>query len=675
MEYLNSSQVTKEIKKYLESSFFQYAIMINGPWGCGKSYLVNKHLKQEIEKTENPNDKNKRNYKYLYISLYGLKEIAEVENMIATQLVFLGQLSKGKSFGVVKDVAGIGLKVIPKVLKQFKFPDLITDLKEGIPQLINDIKDLKQYVFVFDDFERTAIPLNEILGFVSNLIEIDEAKVIIVTNEDEIKDIRDVKSDYQKYFWYLLIKDKINIPQNPSDPLVHTRNSGVPEKKPDFDAIMCETELLFKSKTEYKITKEKVIGKTLNYQQDESEIEIFIEEEIERWNKSGKDSVDKKVSLGNLSAFIAQHFKQKNCYNLRAVQRLLSYLFMVTPQIQEVIFEKFEDGGEDVSAGRVFKKIIANIIDILIDNVKGIKYEESMRAPKLEWEFDNSNRKRDFRFAADYFYFGVFDEAKLKKDLVPFVELQWMSKHDPDNPLYKLSQFSLLEESKVLEIIEQVKQGIDSGRIGIGKYGEALFYITILERILVIGHGDVEKIIEKMVVKIEDSKISNLESNDGYVSASSEEDRDKYEGYLNILQKAADKNSKNPPIKSVIEESLGKGLLCSDEVREFYMFETSSDATSYFLLADVKKLTQVIKSAKAKDVLELRKIVQSISECVIRFPESGKSIKEFYDELKKMKDNEKKFHDKIAAYQIDVLIQELEKTLEQYKPYERDEGK
>lgn len=671
MEYLNSDQITKETKKYLESSFFQYALMINGPWGCGKSYLVNKHLKQEIEKTENPNDENKRKYKYLYISLYGLKEIAEVENMIAMQLVFSNHILKSKVFGITKDVAGIGLQVFSTAIKQLP----LSGFKKGIPQLINNVRDLKQYVFVFDDFERTSIPINEIFGFVSNLIEIDGAKVIIVTNEDEIKDIRDEKSDYQKYFWYLLIRDKINIPQNPTDLLVHKQNSGVSEKNPDFDAIMCETELLFKSKAEYKITKEKVIGKTLNYQQDESEIEIFIEEEIERWNKSEKSSVDKKLSLGDLSAFIAQHFKQKNCYNLRAVQRLLSYLFMVIPQIQEVIFEKFEDGGEDASAGRVFKEIIANITDILIDNVKGIKYKESMRAPKLEYEFVNSNRKRDFRFAADYFYFGVLDEAKLKKDLVPFVEFQWMSKYDPDNPLYKLSQFSLLEESKVLEIIEQVKQGIDSGRIGIGKYGEALFYITILERILVIGHGDVEKIIGKMVVKIEDSKISNLESNDGYVSASSEEDRDKYEGYLNILQKAADKNSKNPPIKTLIEESLDMGVLCSNEVRDFYIYDLSTDDTSYFLLADVKKLTQVIKSAKAKDVLEFRKIVQSISECVIRFPESGKSIKEFYDELKKMKDNEEKFHDKIAAYQVNMLVQELEKILKQYKPYDKNEEK
>lgn len=684
MEYLNSDQITKETKKYLESSFFQYALMINGPWGCGKSYLVNNKLKKEIEETELQNDKKVKHYKYLYISLYGVKEISELERMIATKIILQNKILKSKRLNVFKkfknkgkilgDVGGVGLQICSSATSYLKVPihsffELIPNIGNKIPKFIYDAADLKQYVFIFDDFERTAIPLNEIFGFISNLIEIDRAKVIIVANEDEIKDIRDEKSDYQKYFWYLLVKDKISIPKDPTALFVHKQNSGVPAKKPDFDVIMHEAERLFKSKAEYETTKEKVIGKTLNYQQDESEIKFFIEEKIKQWNESQRDSVDKKVSLGDLSAFIAQQFNKKKCYNLRAVQKLLSYLFIVIPQIQEMIFEKFQADGEDASADRVFKDIIANITDILMDNVNGTKYEESMRAPNLEYEFVNSNRKRDFRFAADYFYFGVQDETKLKKDLIPFIELKWMSKSDPNHPLYKLSQFYLKEESEMREIINEVEQGIDSGKIRVETYGEALSYISTLETIQVIQHYKVEEIIGKMVIKIEDNKIFDLGYNDGYVNASSEEVRYKYEGYLNILQEAAKKNSRNPTIKKLIEGSLAAGILCSDEVSDFYVHDLSTDDTSYFRLVDIKKLAQVIKDAKAKDILELRRIAHSINESVTRFPKSEIPIKELYDQLEGMVNKDETFHDRISTQHVKLLIKELREILNQYKFY------
>src|SRR5258708_4230084 len=46
-----------------------YAVMINGPWGIGKTYLVKEFLRQFFEQDK----------KYVYVSLFGLSTIDEID--------------------------------------------------------------------------------------------------------------------------------------------------------------------------------------------------------------------------------------------------------------------------------------------------------------------------------------------------------------------------------------------------------------------------------------------------------------------------------------------------------------------------------------------------------------------------------------------------------------------
>ena len=43
------------------------------------------------------------------------------------------------------------------------------------------------YFFVFDDLERCPMPLDEVMGYISNFVEQYEAKVILIGNEEEIE--------------------------------------------------------------------------------------------------------------------------------------------------------------------------------------------------------------------------------------------------------------------------------------------------------------------------------------------------------------------------------------------------------------------------------------------------------------------------------------------------------
>jgi hypothetical protein len=54
-------------------------------------------------------------------------------------------------------------------------------------------------IFVFDDFERSNISISELSGYLSNIIDGGDAKVLIIANEEEIKN----KDEFKK------IKEKI----------------------------------------------------------------------------------------------------------------------------------------------------------------------------------------------------------------------------------------------------------------------------------------------------------------------------------------------------------------------------------------------------------------------------------------------------------------------------------
>ena len=56
--------IEKVIKDYIKTINTDYAVMVSGGWGCGKTFFWNNTLKQVIEKTELPGQKEGEEKKY-----------------------------------------------------------------------------------------------------------------------------------------------------------------------------------------------------------------------------------------------------------------------------------------------------------------------------------------------------------------------------------------------------------------------------------------------------------------------------------------------------------------------------------------------------------------------------------------------------------------------------------
>ncbi|MCQ2351335.1 MAG: KAP family NTPase [Paludibacteraceae bacterium] len=180
------------ISDYLTYDDTDYAIMITGSWGCGKSYYLSHELSNLINGIEYhgnldaigtvkkrwnnwKNKKCKAHFEYAYISLYGL---ASVEDFYVK--VFCG-LNRWADNGLVGLILATGMKHI------------------GIEASRSDIKTVtnvsKNTVLIFDDLERVLVPVKEVFGLINSYAEHGHHKVIVVCHEDKyLKD-----SDYVSY--------------------------------------------------------------------------------------------------------------------------------------------------------------------------------------------------------------------------------------------------------------------------------------------------------------------------------------------------------------------------------------------------------------------------------------------------------------------------------------------
>ena len=162
--------------------------MLSAPWGSGKSYYIYNNLMPYLKKD---------GIDCIVISLYGLTNIDEISRgiFLESKVSFLDKNSP------LLCGAKIVAKTIVKGVTSFFGIDLKTN-KKDLKKLYESI-DLTNKLIVLEDVERTSIDIVELLGYVNNLVEQDNVKVLLVTNEDELVNIN--KSNNSNYS---IIKEK-----------------------------------------------------------------------------------------------------------------------------------------------------------------------------------------------------------------------------------------------------------------------------------------------------------------------------------------------------------------------------------------------------------------------------------------------------------------------------------
>lgn len=167
-------------------------ILINGPWGIGKTYFW-----KEFSAKINDNKPENKQEKIAYISLFGKNDISEIRSEALLQIFgankFVDNTNKllaklGPFFSIAEKFAGGGLSFTGNAIG-------------SLLSLFNK-KELNDCIVCFDDFERKSDTLNikEIMGFASILSEQHGCKVVLIMDEGKVTQgsERKIYEDYKE---------------------------------------------------------------------------------------------------------------------------------------------------------------------------------------------------------------------------------------------------------------------------------------------------------------------------------------------------------------------------------------------------------------------------------------------------------------------------------------------
>lgn len=181
-----------------------YAVLITGDWGSGKTHFIKKYLGGDKKIVENWLTDCEKHI-VLYVSLFGTKSRADMDSRVLEKLHPILMSKKIKvftsSFPIIGMIAGAsspvpgGAVVGERIGKDFQcFTEAFREslLKE------KQEKDFKNLVVVFDDVERADMPLPELLGYLNEYVEHLHVPCILLADENVWKEINESQKIHQK---------------------------------------------------------------------------------------------------------------------------------------------------------------------------------------------------------------------------------------------------------------------------------------------------------------------------------------------------------------------------------------------------------------------------------------------------------------------------------------------
>lgn len=460
---MTEQQIIDEILRYLHDDSYNYAVLIDGEWGSGKTYFVNNTLTKIIEKQESDLETSR---KVQYISLYGCKAISDVQENIAWSFAEDARkvIQDKNNFGttgqkVSNNILLSSKKIGNAILKKF-LPNM------PLYEIASDWLNLGSFIFVFDDLERCDCPINEVFGFLNELVEHENTKVILIANEKELSGI--AKIQYLELQYSLTLDDRIiwPTPNTSSSWAVRSSNST----HISLDEMERRRKLLFPTKeanSNYRRIREKLIGVTLKY---EPNISLIISEILKssKYDSSIKDMLEKKKEA------FSSEMQNRNHKNLRTFQFFLSKV--------SYLLEKLSDINTDPEYLDIIKEHI--ISETFYQSIKFKSNDQPSRTMHAQLK---KEQEAKFQSIKQYIESGTYNQ-KIFEDNVLNLQKELQARIPDDDPYYLIyQQYYLQPQDWCEDQLEKVLQRLDKNKYPIAFYGKI---ITSIQRLIDLGFDD-----------------------------------------------------------------------------------------------------------------------------------------------------------------------------------------
>ena len=186
-----NKQISDFLNGYAKLPSPQYAVLLRGKWGCGKTYFVKNWLAEFDKSDKQPANENSIELKPIYVSLFGMREISDIKSAIDRCLNPFFYSKTGK---ILKIAGRIASKIIFKtnldIDNDGKNETSFSGALDSLSIFENDNKEEVKGVkfIIFDDLERCQIPMKQLLGFINYFVEHCDCHVVVIGEEKYLDD-------------------------------------------------------------------------------------------------------------------------------------------------------------------------------------------------------------------------------------------------------------------------------------------------------------------------------------------------------------------------------------------------------------------------------------------------------------------------------------------------------
>ena len=447
--------LVESILDYIRADYTDYAIMINGEWGSGKTYFWNNKIRPKIDGMQF----NGKKYTTIYMSLYGISNLEDISKKIFIETTQL--MDKN----VKKHIDTTGKYIIPEYAKTGLNIGNIFGANSNDKVNYEKFYTTEDKVLCFDDLERANVDVIDILGYINNFVEHDHIKTIIICNEKELATKLKNSNLEMKTFIATYILDKKG------------ELTDKKETKPMVERIQDQIEYVFDKANDYERIKEKLIGETFEYKpefnyiingilmryENDKELIRFLRENtpyiISTFNKSGTRNL--RILKHALNDFKKIHEMVNKSYpniNYRVMQTMLIFTIAISFEIKagKITKDKFIH----IQNNEEYKSIVISS-KVFMDN----------RQFYIK-EFDNNyyyNFKaeyRFFKFIEIYVRTRIFDARKFEEDMQDIINTVDTEKL----PAYKRllsEEFWKIADDQFSTVIENVMEDVKQGKLSL----------------------------------------------------------------------------------------------------------------------------------------------------------------------------------------------------------------
>lgn len=656
LNYMSGNEIIDYVNNYINKSNYNYAVLIDGSWGSGKTYFIKNSLIPALEaneksrKSQNGKPDNK---KIIYISLYGISSKEELDFQILLEVMPFKSFFNRKN---IKLASNIGKAVISGVSS---FYGIL------LPKKIIDFSDIssKNYILIFDDLERCNMNVNNLLGYINNYVEHDGIKTIIISNE---KEIASTNMDLNRELKYLVALNNdlvLNDSKNESDVSVDLFGDEKHEdnnEKVNVDELLNKINIIFGQDNLYKKIKEKLVGVTLYYKPDFNKI-------IETVTvNSINDEKIKNIIIYN-KAYIIEKLNYYNHQNIRTILFCLDKYNNITENLIKALgFTRLEKLLDDM-----FKYTL--VISIL--------YKTGQDLPK--WESNNeimdvvvskniynfNSYIKGFKFIDNYIKGATFDKEKAIEVIKRYNELENKQINDPNDPLFILNNnWWLIEDEEVLKLINEINETLkcDPNKYNITVYLN-IITLNIKFNRLGIQSKDIKEIMDLMKNNMKELKPEKNDSFDVFGWSSSDfetkEDSKLFTECANELNNYLN-DVNNETIIDKLNYFLNNQETWSKSVDEFIQDKEMMliDKRAFISLFDFESLVKSIKNARNNQIIEFRVALRKIynfANIKDYYLDEKEYVNKLIGELKKYS-LQLVYNQKIKNNNLKYLIKDLE---------------